>query len=136
MNNSNFIGALPRSERQGEAAAWCRAAFGDEHASSLPQRGIRFLEEAIELAQAAGCDLAMCHKLLDFVFSRPVGDLRQEMGGVGLTLLCLASAAGDDADQAEVNELARVISKPLADFAKRNKAKNDAGFNVIDASHP
>lgn len=136
QSSIDYIHTVDRNHRQEEAARWCKAAFGAEHSQSLEQRGIRFLEEAIELAQAAGCDLAMCHKLLDFVFSRPVGDLKQELGGAGLTLLCLASAAGESADAAEMDELARVLLKPLKHFADRNKAKNDAGFNVVSPAYP
>lgn len=123
-----------RTVRQQRVDDWCAAAFGTDHAASLPQRGIRLLEEAIETAQAAGCERAMCGNLVDYVFSRPKGELRQELGGVGITLLALAAAAGLDADESEASELARVLAKPLAHFAARNKAKNDAGFNVSGAS--
>jgi hypothetical protein len=52
-----------RIERQRQVAAW-----------ELPQRGVRLLEEAIELYQATGATAEMAHRLVDFVFSRPVGE--------------------------------------------------------------
>lgn len=119
-----------RDIRQQDVSNWCAAAFGADHAASIPQRGIRHVEEAIEAAQAAQCEREMVHKLVDYVFGRPVGDLRQEIGGSGLTLLALAQAAGISADKAECAEITRVLAKPLDHFAKRNRAKNDAGFGV------
>jgi hypothetical protein len=126
------FGELPitRDIRQRKVAEWCAAAFGSSHAASVPQRGIRLLEEAIEVAQSAGCAVEMCHRLVDHVFSREAGSLHQELGGVGMTLLALAEAAGLRADEEESRELARVLARPLEHFAARNKAKNDAGFNV------
>lgn len=122
-----------RDERQIRVADWCAAAFGNAHAASVPQRGIRLAEEAIEAAQSAGCDAAMVHKLVDHIFAKEPGKLNQEIGGVGITLLALAQSAAISADAEESRELDRVLSKPLAHFAARNQAKNDAGFNV---SHP
>jgi len=119
-----------RNQRQREVHEWCAAAFGVEHASSVPQRAVRLLEETIEAYQAAGGDLEMAHRLLDFVFRHPVGSLNQELGGIGLTLLALAQAAGLSADDEERREFDRVLKKPLAWFHARNEAKNDAGFEV------
>jgi hypothetical protein len=119
-----------RADRQSRVHDWCVAAFGDDHAWSVEQRGIRMIEEAIEAGQAAGCSAEMVHRLVDHVFSRPVGDLAQEIGGVGVTLLALSEAAQIDADCEERREFARVLSKPLSHFAARNAAKNAAGFNV------
>jgi hypothetical protein len=125
-----------RVTRQERIGRWCAEAFGVEHAMSLPQRGIRHLEEAAEAAQATGVDLAMAHKLLDHVWSRPVGNLGQELGGVAVTLLALAHAAGLNAEECEAREIRRVLNKPLKHFAERNAAKNAAGFNVAPPSPP
>lgn len=119
-----------RDDRQATVARWCAAAFGTDHASSLSQRGVRLLEEAIEAYQAAGGSPEMAHRLVDFIFARPAGALPQELGGIGVTLLALAHAAGLSADQEEAREVARVLAKPLAHFKARNEAKNAAGFNT------
>lgn len=119
-----------RDDRQLSVADWCIAAFGREQAVSLAQRGIRLVEEAIEAAQASGCERDMVHKLVDYVFDRPVGELHQELGGVGVGALALAAAAGLSADECEAREVARILAKPLAHFAARNEAKNAAGFLV------
>lgn len=83
-----------RDRRQEKVFAWAKAAFTEEQTTSLPQRGLRLLEESIEAFQACGGDPAMAHKLVDFVFARPAGALHQELGGVGVTVLALAAAAG------------------------------------------
>lgn len=121
---------LSRSLLQNVVHRWCVSAFGDDHARSVEQRGIRLAEEAIETAQASGCQAEMLHRLVDYVYSRPVGDLQQEIGGVGVTLLALGAAAAIDVDHAERKEITRVLSKPLKHFAARNAAKNAAGFSV------
>ncbi len=118
-----------RETRQSTVAEWCRNAFG---ASSLRQRGIRLLEEAAEAAQTCDVDVDMAHRLLDYVWSRPKGALAQELGGVGLTTLALAEAAGLSADGCERAEVQRVLSKPLEHFRKRNQEKNQAGFAIVD----
>jgi len=124
---------VSRAERQEKVAHFVVAAFTEEQAKSLPQRGVRLAEEAIEAAQAAGTPAAMLHRLIDHVYSRPVGELKQEIGGVGVTLLALAAAVGEDADACEAAEVDRVLSKPLEHFHRRNKEKNDAGFAAFAA---
>lgn len=120
--------ATAREDRQTQVSAWITAAFGAEQATSVRQRGVRMLEEAIEAYQAAGCDGAMAHDLVAYVFGRPVGELGQELGGVAVGLLGLANAAGLSAEAEEVREVTRVLSKPLEYFAARNAEKNAAGF--------
>ena len=121
---------MSRGARQHAIADWTRACFGDAEALSVPQRGIRLLEEAIEAAQAAGVPLEKAQELLAYVYKREVGELAQELGGVSVCVLALAEAAGVDADDAECTEIARVLSKDPAYFAARNAAKNAAGFKV------
>jgi len=129
-DNQPVIARADRDRRQADTHAWCVAAFGDHAARSIPQRGLRLMEEAIETAQACGCDPAMLHLLIDHVYAKPVGGLREELGGLGVTVLALAEAAGLSADDAESREVERVRAKPLAHFAERNAAKKAAGFHV------
>lgn len=121
-----------RDHRQAKIFTWTQAAFTVEQATSLPQRGLRLLEEAVEAYQAVGGDPAMAHRLVDFVFSRPVGELGQELGGISVCLLALAAAAGLSADAEEQREVARVLAKPVEEFQRRNAAKNAAGFLSLD----
>lgn len=122
-----------RNHMQKRLREWGAAAFGEAHVSSPPQRAVRFLEEAIELYQSCGADPEMAHKLIDYVFSRPVGELRSEFGGVGVTVLMLAEACDLSAAECEAAEMERVLSKGAAHFTERNREKNAAGFDVTGA---
>ena len=121
---------LPRDQRQEMVASWAELAFGRDQSTSIPQRGLRLLEEAIEAFQACGGDEVMAHKLVSFVFARPPGTIGQELGGVAVTVLALAAAAGLSADEEECREVDRVLSKPLREFTERNANKNAAGFKL------
>src|SRR5215471_6065006 len=122
---------LPRDTRQQMLVGWAELAFGCTEASSVTQRSLRLLEEAIEAFQAAGGDEAIAHKLIAFVFARPAGTIGQELGGVAVTTLLLAAAAGLSADDEECREIRRVLSKPLKEFTDRNASKNAAGFLAV-----
>lgn len=77
---------------QQEVDRWLIACFGETIARDKTERNHRFIEEALELVQAGGCTASEAHQLVDYVYNRPVGDMRQEVGGVMNTLaaLCLA----------------------------------------------
>lgn len=126
-------GALvARNRRQRLISRWAVEAFGADQALDPKQRALRLLEEAIEAYQAAGADPAMAHSLIDFVFSREPGNLFQELGGVGVCVLCLAEAAQVSADYAEAFEVDRIGRLPSKHFTARNDAKNSAGFLAVD----
>jgi NTP pyrophosphatase (non-canonical NTP hydrolase) len=71
------------------------------------ERMHRFLEEALELAQAIGCSNRDAHELVDYVFSRDAGQPELEAGGVMVTLAALCTAAEIDMDAAGDRELER-----------------------------
>lgn len=121
-----------RDIRQNMMVRWGIDAFGLAQMENIEQRGLRMVEEAIEAAQAAGCEHKMLHKLIDYIYDRPVGNLKQELGGVQVCVAVLANAAGFSADQAELQEIERVLSKPAEHWSARNRVKNAAGF-VADA---
>lgn len=116
-----------RDERQRMTARWAAECFGESE-MNLKQRALRLLEEATEAYQAVGGSLEMANKLTSYVFGRPAGEIGQEVGGVGVTLLVLAEAAGLSADTAESEEVRRILAKPRAHFTKRNRCKNDLGL--------
>jgi NTP pyrophosphatase (non-canonical NTP hydrolase) len=124
---------LPRDQRQAMIVAWAQMAFGHEEATGIPHRGLRLLEEAIEVFQACGGDAEIAHELVTFIFKRPCGTINQELGGVAVSLLALAAAAGLSADEEERREVHRVLSKPLAEPSSRNVTKNTAGFKISGA---
>ena len=69
---------------------WVQKVFGHNAITDVTERNSRFLEEALELVQALGYDREKAHVLVDYVFDRPVGEKRQELGGVMVTLAILS----------------------------------------------
>lgn len=100
--------AVINAEFQEVVWSWCRKVFDSHPWHTLPERSRRFLEEALELVQAAGLTAEAAHKLVDYVYGRPLGDTRQEVGGVVVTLAALATAASVDMAGAALSELSRI----------------------------
>nr|WP_238487065.1 hypothetical protein [Cupriavidus pauculus] len=96
---------------QARVLPWLLDCFGALIARHKTERNHRFLEEALELVQAAGCTAADAHQLVDYVYGRPVGELRQEVGGVMVTLAALCLAHDLDMHDAGEIELARIWTK-------------------------
>jgi len=107
---------------QARAARWCADALGQSAVDDPIERGHRFFEEAAELAQAAGISRHDAMVLVDYVYSRPVGEIKQETGGVLVTLAILAASRKIDLLACGETELARVIElKPI--IAAKQAAK-------------
>ena len=92
---------------QSSVLRWMLATFGEEIARDKTERNHRFLEEALELVQAAGCTASEAHQLVDYVYGRPVGEVRQEVGGVMVTLAALCCAQGVNVEECSEVELRR-----------------------------
>lgn len=127
MSTGVIKAADDRDSRQFQVIRWCADTFGFGVATDGRERAKRFLEEAIELAQACGISFDELEDVAAHVYSKPVGDIAQEIGGVGVTLLALAHNFGFSADEAERKELDRVLSKDPAHFRARQDAKAAAG---------
>lgn len=96
---------------QARIREWCVACFGEGIADDAVERQHRFLEEALELVQSLGCTIGEAIHLVGYVFDRPPGEPRQEVGGVVLTLSALCSVWGIDVLSAGEEELARVWTR-------------------------
>jgi hypothetical protein len=106
--------AVPGGERlsfQERVQPWMMVCFGKEIAADIRERNHRFLEEALELVQSTLCTQSEAHQLVDYVYSRPVGETHQEIGGVMVTLAALSLAIGQDMHAAGETELARIWTK-------------------------
>lgn len=92
---------------------------------------MRFAEEAIELVQSVRVSRDILHSLIDYVYDREVGESSQEIGGVLVTLLALASNLGVDAHKALHEELTRISTLEMMDKIRRSQnRKAQAGFGV------
>jgi hypothetical protein len=108
---------------------WTAETFG-EHTLAIDERAARFIEEALELVQATGLPIERVIAIAQHVYAKPRGDVPQEIGAVGVTLLALAEVAHVSADDAETAEMRRVFAIPKERFRKRQNAKADAGIAV------
>lgn len=102
--------------------AWMLKCFGPEISADSKERNYRFIEEALELVQALGCSREDAHKLVDYVFDRPSGDPKQEVGGVMVTLAALCTTHGislEEAADTECDRIWTVIDKIRAKQASK-----------------
>lgn len=86
---------------------WVRSALGYNMAHTPLERGMRHVEEALELGQSVGMKKADALRLVEYVFARPVGEPHQEIGGSIITLAALAQAMSLDMSDCGETELAR-----------------------------
>lgn len=86
---------------------WLMACFPAAVWSDRAERTHRFLEEALELAQANGCSREDAAALVQYVYDRPVGHPDLEVGGTMVTLAALCSASDINMDEAGDRELDR-----------------------------
>lgn len=119
---------------QARVAAWVRKVFDETVAVNAPERTLRFVEEAVELAQAVGIDARTMHRLVDYVFSRPVGEAPQEVAGSLVTLYAAASALGIDADTVFETELARIDRPEVIERVRRRQAEKREALVTRDTS--
>lgn len=97
-----------KGDYQKRAGDWASACFGEDAAINHFHRRNRFIEEAIELHQAAGGTADEIIQLVTHVYNKPTGDPHQEVGGAMVTLATLCNALGVDLLHAGEDELARV----------------------------
>ena len=112
--------------------AWVRKTFGDKVMDSPLERGLRVVEEAIEVLQTQcgdqtkGRDLA--HRLVDEVFDKPIGKLPQEVGGLGVTILALCALHDMRFDTVVRIEIDRVQGADRDKIRAKQRAKADKGL--------
>lgn len=114
---------------------WLMECFGELIAGDREERNHRFLEEALELVQSCDCTAEEAHKLVDYVYGRPVGEKSQEVGGVMVTLAALCLANGLNLYDAAETELAR-ITQPAIMTKIREKQKRKPAMSPLPGSYP
>lgn len=107
---------------QQRVAKWMSVCFADDVCKDIQERGDRLLEETLEYLQAHGYDPARVATLTQYVYSRPVGEPKQELGGVMVTLAAHANAVGLDMQgcgEVELNRVWGLIDKIRAKQASK-----------------
>lgn len=115
---------------------WMGQCFLPSLYSNMTERGDRLLEEVLELLQAHGYDQGRVATLANYVFSRPVGEPAQEVGGVMVTLAGYCWVAGLDMHAAGEAELQRIKQPEVMDKIRRKQeAKNALHFDTPLPGH-
>lgn len=101
--------------------AWAETLFGVETSSSRRTRALRFYEEALELVQTTGLTDADLAPVRQMVWSRPVGEMNQEIGGTMVTLLLLAELHGLDVETELKREVLRIHTPEVMEKCRRRQ---------------
>lgn len=107
--------------------AWAVWAFGSV-ASSKEERALRFLEEAMELAQACGISAEQATKVGKRTWARPVGQVATEVAQASLTLTCLSEALDVDQRTVHCQEFMRVRTFTQEYWERRHAVKAQYGI--------
>lgn len=107
---------------QKRIAIWMRETL-PEAVGLTHERGLRFIEEAVELVQAIGLSDADVHRVVDYVYGRPIGSAWQEVGGTMVTLAALCEAAAVDLDAAAMGEAQRIELPEIRLKVQRRQAE-------------
>ncbi len=116
-----------RKRRQSVVLNWAKRVLGDE-AASVKERALRILEEAIEVAQAAGVGEDTTNRMVARVFYRQTGNLQAEVGGLLVTALAMCEAIGVDGDELERDEMERILSLSEDFVREKHQAKVRQGL--------
>ena len=128
LDNASVARPIITPSNQSRIAIWVRSTFGDAVATDVPERALRVAEEALELTQACGLDAATLHRLVDYVFARPVGEVEQEIAGCMVTIYSAASTLGIDADAVLEAELARIHRPEIIERCRRRQVEKRAAL--------
>lgn len=87
---------------------WVHRCLGEPLQSSPWERGMRLVEEAMEMGQCLGITQGDFIRLVKYVCNRPVGNKGQEAAGVLVTLLAACDCANIDIAEEVEKEVSRI----------------------------
>jgi hypothetical protein len=114
------MSATPIRTLQHRVNDWVKTTLAGQ-VTDKKTRAARFLEEALEAAQAAGLDETDAVLVLKQVYSSPIGELHQELGGSLTTLCALATAGNVDLEWATLAEMARMETPEIREKVRRRQ---------------
>lgn len=121
---------IPRHETvwtyQQRVREWLLQCMGAPSANDLQERRLWFMEEAIELFQACGGHIDELNTLKAYVYTRAIGVISQEVGGVSVTLAALCGAVMVDQRYCAESELKRCIEN--IDVIREKQKKKPANI--------
>ena len=120
--------SVPDADFQQRVADWMLECFTPAIAADTLERADRFTEEALELAQTCPQFTAeRAHALVDYVFSRPVGEPHQEVGGVMVTLAALCGPNRLDMMGCAETEYERISKPEIIEKIRAKQASKPVG---------
>ncbi len=109
------------------AFAWAVQTYGPK-ARARRYQALRFLEEAMELAQALGLTYDDMDYVANYVNARRIGSANVEIGDVRLSLDILAESIGLSSEQCYEDCLTRIAALDSAQTRERDEGKIAAGL--------
>lgn len=123
-----------RARRQQVVFGWVERVFGASIANNVIERATRVLEEAVEVAQAAGIARETAIRVVNRCFGRDVGNVEDEVANLSITLLALCATLKVDAETLERDEIERILAIPDSHMRDRQARKFDAGIGMMPTS--
>jgi hypothetical protein len=112
---------------------WLQSVLGTEVRTNLRERASRIVEEAIELAQVEGVDKEQVQRIVERVYSRPVGVASQEIAGIQVCVLAYTDAADIDLAKVTNDEITRIEDPALIEKIRAKHAAKAAAGTAIPA---
>lgn len=116
-----------------DMAAWVEETFGAQSQRNKRERAVRFLEEALELAQASGVGAHMVQHIIHRVFSKPADNPVLELRQCVSTLMALAHEYDVTLQECADVEFKRMTALPREKFHASFLKKIDARITYMDA---
>lgn len=119
------VGPVENDDRpfQKRVFSWLVAMLQSEAIAKIRRRAVlRFVEEAIELAQALAIAEHDVNEVARKVYHKPPGKVAQEFGGVYTTLAALAECVNEDLDEIGEKALADCWAR-IAIIREKEKVK-------------
>lgn len=121
---------------QNRVSVWMNKVFTRDIADSPRQRMQRFLEEAIEWFQAEGMTKDDALALVDYVYGRPTGRPKQEIGGVAVTMFAACARMGYDFGECFETEFERINQPDIILKIRRKQDSKNAAIGISDTNPP
>ncbi|WP_245505367.1 hypothetical protein [Rhizobium leguminosarum] len=121
---------------QNRVLPWMLECFGPTIPYDKLERGDRLLEEVLELLQSGNYPKQRIAALVEYVYGRDVGEPKQEVGGVMVTLAAYCLAHEVDMHEAAETELARIWTKVEQIRAKQASKPTGSALPVAVDSGP
>lgn len=124
---NRYFAAEDGKHFQARVEPWLLACFGEEIADDTLERRDRAVEEFFEFLQWSDYPRERLAALEAYVWSRPVGEGHQELGGMMVTIAAMARAYRLDMHECGEVELARILAPEIIEKIRAKQAAKPTG---------